>query len=399
MNKQILEWFEKNYKHLQEKMKKSEHAYDNENPNPYHLEGNVWVHTMMVYKEANILTTKVEILLAALLHDVGKPDSREVLHDTKRVRFFSHENISTVLSIDILLKYKATVDENIDIIRVLELINWHSDFHQISSEKGLSKKQKIMLRDKYEDVSLFEDMYILSISDALGRETENSTIENTLTRFNFIKEKYKELKTQKEAQKDNKYIKTKKTNTLKILIGIPNSGKSSYIKENGDVNVLSMDNLILEKYPTLQYSEAFKKIMASKESGNDEWRELEKLFNEELQRLIKEQKDITIDKTNLTKKSRRRLLSKVKNNTRKVGVLFLTTISTLSERNIKRADKEGKYISPKVTEMFMKNYSMPDMQEFDEIIYIIEENKYKNKRNDLEEKNSKSFQKKLSVTI
>jgi putative nucleotidyltransferase with HDIG domain len=368
MKNKILNWFKENYSELILEMKNSDHAYNKETPNPYHLEGNVWVHTQMVLTEASKLSNKEEVLLAALLHDIGKPLAREVIEETKRVRFFSHENISTMLAIGILLKYKKEVNENINMIRVLELINWHSDFHTIENGK-LTKKQKIMLSKKYEEEELFKDMCNLSLADNLGRKSLNFKNMDTYKRLEFIKKTYYELKDEKNQE--NKVSQVFKNN-LTLLIGVPNSGKSTYIENNNIENVLSFDNMITEKYPMLTYNEAYKTVMDSKNQGEDDWKEFEKRYNKELKEAIKNKRDITIDKTNLTKKVRNRTISQAKKETKKIAVMFLISIETLKKRNIKRNKEINKYINEKTFSMFMKRFTMPDKSEFDEIIYIIE---------------------------
>lgn len=387
----IKEWFEKTFTKFATDMKNSDHAYDENTPNPYHMEGDVWTHTMMVLEEASKLTDKEEILLAALLHDVGKPKSREVVPETKRVRFFSHESISTVLSIEILLKYREEVNESINLIRVLELINWHSDFHQISQEKGLSKKQKIMLGQKYGDTELFEDMFLMSMSDNLGRIHETLTKEDTITRFEYIRKEYEAI--QKELQESPSQEVNKKSK-IQMLIGIPNAGKSTHINEElkkGEKVILSFDNMIMEKYPDLNYSDAFKKAMETKGTKEDNWKEFERRFKEELKISFNEGKEVIVDKTNLTKKSRNRVLSNAPKTIKREAIMFLTTLPTLLERNAKRAEETGKYIPMGVMENFIKSFTMPDNSEFDEIFFVVEERIVKTPKQDQKETKDKKI--------
>jgi poly(A) polymerase len=67
----------------------------------YHSEGDVWVHTLAVLDRA---PRTPELQLAALLHDTGKPATRESRGD--RVSFILHEKISTEIAARWLEKWK-----------------------------------------------------------------------------------------------------------------------------------------------------------------------------------------------------------------------------------------------------------------------------------------------------
>ena len=394
MEHNIYKWFEENYPNHIEKLKNSDHAYDKNTPNPYHLEGDCLTHTKMVFKEAINLTDKEEILLAALLHDVGKPKAREVVDDKKRVRFFSHENYSTAISIDILIKYKREVNNKLDIVRVLELINWHSDFHNIETNSKLTTKQKELLTKKYKKDDLFEDMCILSTADTIGRIIELSRqeqIKSQKEKINFLRNKRKELLNHQEEIKKFKYSEDK-TKTIKVLIGLPNSGKSTYIKTNKQENeeVLSFDDILLEEYEGLDYNTAFYKMIEDKKQE-----EIEKKFNSKKIETNKLGKNMIIDKTNLSKKSRRKLLSNLKKFYKKKAIMFIVSRETLEERNKLRKEQENKSITEKTYEKFMKTFTMPDYSEFDEIEYIFEENQLEQKmKEEKEQKKKNNFSKK-----
>ncbi|MEO5668703.1 MAG: HD domain-containing protein, partial [Bdellovibrionota bacterium] len=59
----------------------------------YHSEGDVWVHTLLVMRHA---PDTPALQLAALLHDTGKPNTRE--EKNSRVSFILHEKISTEIA-------------------------------------------------------------------------------------------------------------------------------------------------------------------------------------------------------------------------------------------------------------------------------------------------------------
>lgn len=83
------------------------HAYD------------VWGHTMAVLDACD---ENVLLRLAALLHDVGKPRSRELSDKTKDYTFYHHEAIGAKMTEAILRRFRAPNDAR---ERVVELVRHH----------------------------------------------------------------------------------------------------------------------------------------------------------------------------------------------------------------------------------------------------------------------------------
>ena len=92
---ELIKWFQIEYTKLANDMKASNHATVDNEPNPYHLEDSVWTHTMMVCMRAEIQSeteyNKIN-MLSALLHDIGKPLSREVIPFNKPKPVHSDSN-------------------------------------------------------------------------------------------------------------------------------------------------------------------------------------------------------------------------------------------------------------------------------------------------------------------
>ena len=75
---------------------------------PRHLEGNVWIHTLMTIQEMNLITTKkerVDLVWAMLLHDVGKADCLS-FDENGRVHYYGHEQVSAQHFINIANRWK-----------------------------------------------------------------------------------------------------------------------------------------------------------------------------------------------------------------------------------------------------------------------------------------------------
>jgi putative nucleotidyltransferase with HDIG domain len=95
-------------------------------PPEFHPEGDVWVHTLLALEHFDRTPpNRLELGLAALLHDVGKPPTFRV---ADRIRFDGHDRVGADMTDAILrrLKYSnAVVDE------VKELVLRHMAFVQI----------------------------------------------------------------------------------------------------------------------------------------------------------------------------------------------------------------------------------------------------------------------------
>ena len=126
---------------LVEAMEACEHAYSLEHLNPWHLEGSVWAHTVMVYDAAqahrfDVSDHTIEILqIAAMCHDIGKLYTRKENHEKRRVSFFNHEAFSIQPAMDFMTYlgvdyFKPTV---------CKLIAYHMQTHKCQSYEDLLK--------------------------------------------------------------------------------------------------------------------------------------------------------------------------------------------------------------------------------------------------------------------
>ncbi len=89
------------------------HAYD------------VWEHLLRSLQHAADKEYSFEIRLAALFHDISKPETKDVSHDTNQVTFYGHELKGSRETRKILEKLKfsrATIE------KVAKLVRWHMFF-------------------------------------------------------------------------------------------------------------------------------------------------------------------------------------------------------------------------------------------------------------------------------
>ena len=148
---------------------------------------------------------------------------------------------------------------------------------------------------------------------------------------------------------------------LVVLIGLPGSGKSTYIKKHYKNHIVVSNDIIVDKYAEqhdIDYNAAFKTLGLSKiiQSGKQDFT-----------KAIKSNKSIVLDNTNLTKKIRKEYLDQAKGY-RKIAVIFKVSDKTLQKRLKQR---KGKTIPDDVLKKMQAEYEPPTKSEgYDEIIKV-----------------------------
>ncbi len=176
-------------------------------------------------------------------------------------------------------------------------------------------------------------------------------------RFDIKDELYQDFLDIISAHEGNEVAKTNPTVT--IMIGLPRSGKDTYIADNyNGETIISRDDVMMELYSKGDsYTSTFKKI--SKEEHKKVDQETQKRF----QVAVKNKENIIINLTNLSKKTRAKWLPQ---NYYKKAVVVLTSPKTCLSRNTTE-----KYIPTDVLHDMIKRYHAPNLEEFDEIHHEI----------------------------
>ncbi len=158
---ELLQWFQIEYPHLKEALLTCYHNYNDRELNPYHLEGDCWSHTMMVCKVAQLKGYDRVVQTAALLHDIGKPQSRRINPKNNHVQFFGHEKISASMAeplvMDLVSRSMLTQKEADEVLILVEL---HGEIYK--NRESVKEKLK-------EDPVIFNHLLELSTCDNLGR--------------------------------------------------------------------------------------------------------------------------------------------------------------------------------------------------------------------------------------
>ena len=305
------------------------------NINPYHIEGDVWAHTMQVCKQAE--NEPYLVKLAALLHDIGKPDTRMVNPKNNRVGFFNHDAVGAFKALEILNQpYLELTNEQK--VHVFELIALHTQVFKQTPDQ--LKKLFVGKQD------LIDDFIRLGKCDSDGRFTSIPS----LTYTNWINVGNKE-----NVNKEKQVI---------ILCGLPGVGKSTWVRNNFEgtnknYSIISRD-FIVEQEEGSNYNEKWK---------NADQNKIEKELLLRFKDVIEYPTVTTIvDMTHMSKKSRRKSLSHFGSEYKKKCVLFLPD---LPKNYLQNNNRTGKIISKKVIDKMMTSFSPPMLDEFDEIEYIL----------------------------
>ena len=344
MKQKIVEWFEKNYPVLIKDMKNCDHTHSNGSKNPFHMEGAVFCHTMMVL---DLVKNDINHIFAAMLHDIGKISTRYE-KSNGRVAFRYHENVSMFKSIDIL--NHAKIEFNIDILLVLKLVAWHGTMW---GKTPVSEKLKTLDAMYGHQPEFLKELIDFVQADAYGREYADF-IQSEL---DFLDEQFSYL---------NNYIPYN-TQTFKpnqnldavFLIGISGSGKSTYLEQNSldDFQVISVDNYFYDKkmgYDSVNYEKNIKKAHDASVHA--------------LLHAVESRKNIVIDMTNLSVETRGKKLVKIPTTQYNHKAVVFLKGEKLTLENIKKRDH--KQLSSEIISKQITQFELPNYDEFDNIEYI-----------------------------
>jgi len=389
---ELIFWFQVNFKELADAMKDSDHAVKTTEPNPYHLEGSVWAHTMMVCQEAR--NDNKIVKLSALLHDVGKPAARGVIpagekkpsfngeerngpnietSAKEKVHFRGHDGVSFWKAIDPLSELVAmNVIDECEMNQILKIISLHSVlFNRIKDGKEFKPEEIVKMFPQYEHYKNFVKQ---SRNDSLGRFYKKGAgsrgdtgpeLGSTLYGEETFKKYFKAEFITGRNSTENPYIE--------ILVGLPCSGKTTYINnKKGEFKVISRDDMLMRYAKKYKIEGSYSEIW-SQLDDNDQ-KVIDTYVRDEFRKAVQNRENIVIDMTNMSKKSRGKWINNLPKEYFKVSKIFIVGESSLDFRNNQRLLQEGKFIPEKVFMNMMKTFLVPTLNEFDAIEYI---NSYK----------------------
>jgi putative nucleotidyltransferase with HDIG domain len=152
----------------------------------YHPEGNVWNHTMLVLDEAGKVRNQSKdpktLMWAALLHDIGKPDTTRTRRG--RITSYDHDKEGEKLCIDFL---HALTDDEEFVQKVAALVRYHMHMLYVLKELPYADTNNMLRRVDIHEIAL------LCRCDRLGRagadiEAEEVEYREFLTRLELMME-------------------------------------------------------------------------------------------------------------------------------------------------------------------------------------------------------------------
>lgn len=136
---------------------------------------NVGVHTMQVLK----LTPKdLNLRMAALLHDVGKPISKTT--DEKGFdHFYNHSDMSEAISLNVLRDLKFSTDEIKDICKLVKFHDLFLDLPGDNTKKIYEKCRNFVIENPDLESDFYSNLRTIQKCDLLGKSSEkNKVIDN-----------------------------------------------------------------------------------------------------------------------------------------------------------------------------------------------------------------------------
>jgi predicted kinase len=150
--------------------------------------------------------------------------------------------------------------------------------------------------------------------------------------------------------------------TVTLLVGPPACGKSTWVENNKyDHKIVSRDEVVMGLAGDISYTEAFDTV---------DHKKVDQLNNHNLSTMIVNEQSFIVDQTNMSRKSRRKILSQVGNNYWKKAVVFAIGYEEIFRRRIERKDK---VIPDYVMKNMIGNFMVPMYDEFDEIEWVFDE--------------------------
>lgn len=344
----LVTWFIKNYPKYYKEMSLTYHEVSSDHMSPYHGEGSVWTHTMMVMTAASIKNFGTEVLTAALLHDIGKPTAKEYIEETPdkhaRHRFSGHEGISTFKAIGVLQQLRRDFPEHYtadSIETIIRLISLHGVSLTELKDPLLPLRSELMHCDRTGAVRVLSD----------------------------------EQEDHYPPRKFLKHPKKVEGKELIMMIGLPCSGKSTYVEENlSGYTVVSRDNFLFELYKNTFNSEgeltSYNDVYNFLHSSEYRRQVVTQEFDKYVHQMSKTSDKVIIDMTMTSLKSRRKMLATFSKHSAK-AVVLMPSMQEIYGRN---AAREGKYIPEEVFTNMSKAFVYPVLDEgFTDIKLILKE--------------------------
>lgn len=347
------QWLMQHHSALVNAMRKTSHHFSAEQLNPWHLEGDVWVHTMLVL-QAYVRSEKTPdscLGLTALLHDIGKPAAAKVLHHRQRVVFQGHESYSAWIAWG-LLQDEVLGLSRAEQCRIFSLIALHGCLYSgwFSDDNSVRNAQLIAAFSGFGQ-DFWHQLLAQIDNDTHGQITLNPNNKNELQQLNQL-----QMQPQPKTQSDSIPIV--------FFIGLPGSGKTTYRRHYEGYTIIARDDVLHQITGEDRYRKAWQRQEDEQLSPRIE-QELERQF----QQALAQNKPIVMDLTNLSRKARKRWLTQLPSQYRAQALIFLASEADIWQRNHQRQDKS---LPNDVLHDMLLRFEHPLFDEFELIDYVVD---------------------------
>lgn len=342
----ILSFFREQFPDLVEALIACDHGHPS-GLNPWHLEGSVYSHTLMVANGTHTLSG----FWSGLLHDIGKIETRKVVESEERgvrVRFLGHEGVSFFRSLPVLksagLGPKA-------IQQIMTAIAVHGSFRDSS------------FQDFMEKTSGFDDETLSLIIELLQADASGRV---SLTDKSWD---YPDIEDILSCRYDRPWEALQQDKELLLLVGLPGAGKSTFVKDNNlseTHRIISRDDLIEKLGKGRDYPDKREYFIRNKRENV----KLQKAFKEEVIAAKASGENVVVDLTSLVKRDRASFVDFAKAGYRIKAVIFAADIETCVSRN---SNRKGKALDSGVISHLAHRFHFPLFDEVHEIQWIFPE--------------------------
>jgi len=165
-----------------------------EDQGKHHQEGSVYEHTLKVLENAK---PGLENQMAALLHDIGKPEKISILDG--EIHFYEHENAGADIARAILdrLKFEGPIRE-----KIVRMVRYHMRPHSLVDKNVGDTALRKYLRELGDELA--DSVLDLAKADELGSVPNKNLIPDLMTRIETIRKA--PVKIEKKTILDGKEI-------------------------------------------------------------------------------------------------------------------------------------------------------------------------------------------------
>lgn len=321
----------------------------------WHAEGNAWIHTKQVTEKAldfanNDRTCAIDaeiIVLSALFHDIGKSKATFVGEDGK-IHSYGHEKFSDKITRKILWDEQIAIRE-----AICNCVRLHMECHNLKKTKQFNAfKKKVQNIQK---CSLkFNALAFLHYCDTYGSDYDLTAkvkdVENADMLINYAQEAV--------SLKGLYWFYHHPTSYVKVMIGLPGAGKSTYAEKFKDSHVILSRDLIRAE---LGFCKEGEKVVCTREQEN----QVTDVFEDRFYEALREGKNVIIDNINLKKVYRDNYKTIASSFNVHWEYVYIQAPSI--EDNYSRRPT----FSKELFDTMLNGFDFPDPSEYDRIITIV----------------------------